>query len=395
MTHFFHVDVGSREMLFDLVIIGAGPAGSAAAATAARLGRSVALIDKAEFPRDKLCGGGVTERSRAYFTEAFGADLDLTDMISTTQVAFWHDGTQLCEMSDVPPVHLAMRLSFDDQMHARALELGARDFGGQAVADIVGKTVTLADGTEIIGKVLIGADGVNSQVARSLFGQAIDHDTIGFALEVELDRPPTETDVLRIDFNAADWGYGWRFPKAQSVTVGVGGLQAANPDMKAAMSAYCASIGAEDVPKYKGHFLPFGHFRAQPGRGAILLAGDAAGLVDPITGEGIAYAIKSGQLAAQSAHEALLRGKPDRAFSIYRVKLRAIHRNLKIARWLRRLVFSGRFKHAFFDRMGRSGQLRYDYLHVLAGQMEYPQLLIKAARRLPGFALKALLRARP
>jgi flavin-dependent dehydrogenase len=144
----------------------------------------------------------------------------------------------------------------------------------------------------------------------------------------------------------------------------------------------------------KGHFLPFGHFKANPGRGATLLAGDAAGLVDPITGEGIAYAIKSGHLAAEAAARAIAIGRPETAFQGYKKALRPIHRNLRIARVMRQLVFSGRYKDAFFERMGRSGRLRYDYLEVLAGNIEYPQLLLKTGLRIPNFLLRGL-RARP
>lgn len=375
----------------DVIVIGAGPAGAAAAAVAAREGMAVALIDKATFPRDKLCGGGVTERSRAYFQQAFGQDLDFDNILSTSDVEFWHAGKRLAQMQDVAPIHLAMRLSFDDQMMNRALELGALDFTGKRISEIEGTSVTLDDGQEITAQVLIGADGVNSQVARHLFGTAFDRDRIGFALETEA--PKTDdSKALRIDFNAADWGYGWKFPKTGSVTVGVGGLISHNPDMKARMQSYTDLLDLEDLPRIKGHFLPFGHFRTQPGKGATLLAGDAAGLVDPITGEGIAYAIKSGELAAKAAVAALNQGRADKAFALYLRALRPIHRNLRIARWLRKLVFSGRYQNAFFDRMGRSGRLRHDYLNVLAGRLEYPALLMKSGRRIPSFLLRGLRR---
>lgn len=375
----------------DIIVLGAGPAGAAAAARAARAGVSVALVDKARFPRDKLCGGGVTERSRAYFQEAFGQDIDFTDILSTQDVEFWHAGARLAQMQDVAPIHLAMRVSFDAQMLRHALAFGAADFTGHKVTHIEGTTLTLAGGQQLSGKILIGADGVNSAIARHLFGRAYDRDQIGFALEVEA--PKTDnSSALRIDFNAADWGYGWRFPKTGSVTIGVGGLTSHNPDMKARMQGYTDLLGLTEVPRVKGHFLPFGHFKTKPGRGPVLLAGDAAGLVDPITGEGIAYAIRSGHLAADAAVTALRQGSPDRAFELYLRSLRPIHRNLRIARWLRRLVFSGRYKDAFFARMGRSGRLRYDYLDVLAGRLEYPALLMKSGKRLPSFLLRGLRR---
>ena len=114
--------------------------------------------------------------------------------------------------------------------------------------------------------------------------------------------------------------------------------------------------------------------------------------MDPITGEGIAYAIKSGKLAAEAAIEALKANTPDRAFAIYLRKLKPIHRNLRIARTLRKLVFSGRFKDAFFQKMAQSGRLRHEYLNVLAGKQEYPGLLLKSGLSLPRFVLRGLRR---
>ena len=125
--------------------------------------------------------------------------------------------------------------------------------------------------------------------------------------------PPGNADrPLRIDFGAAHWGYGWDFPKSGSSTIGIGGVLSRNEDMKGAMAAYLDLLGQDPTQPVKGHHLPFGDFRRRPGRGAVLLAGDAAGLVDPITGEGIAYALKSGQLAAQAAVQALAEDAPRR-----------------------------------------------------------------------------------
>jgi len=208
---------------FDLIVIGAGPAGSAAACWAARHGLSVALLDKAAFPRNKLCGGLFTERSRAYYTEIFGRDFDLSQAVTRDAIEFWHEGAQLARLEDIPPLHLTTRVELDDRLFQHAIEAGATDFTGRAIGEIQGTQVTLKDGTALEGRVLIGADGVKSMVARSLFGAAFDKDTIGFGLEIEAS-PKEQTPAdhpLRIDFAAATWGYGWSFPKQGSTTVGV------------------------------------------------------------------------------------------------------------------------------------------------------------------------------
>ncbi len=375
---------------FDVIVIGAGPAGSAAAAWAARHGLSVALVDKAHFPRNKLCGGLFTERSRRYFQDIFGQDIDDSTCVTKREISFWHGRAELATLRDIPPLRLTMRLDLDATTQRIALNFGAEDFSGCGIAKIGGSEVHLADGAILHGKIIIGADGVNSAVARHLFGRAFDKATIGFGLEIEA--TPDEQDPvehpLRIDFAAARWGYGWSFPKQHSTTVGVGGLLHPNPDMKAQMAAYLEGFGlSSDQARFKGHFLPFGDFKQSPGKDHILLAGDAAGLVDPITGEGIAFAMKSGQLAAQAAIEALGQQAPQQAFRIYKRSLRPMHRNLRIARQLRKIIFTPRWEQAFVRTFRRSGTVRNQYMRLLAGEIEYPQIAASVLARLPKYLM--------
>ena len=280
---------------FDIIVIGAGPAGSAAATWAAKAGACVALVDKARFPRTKLCGGLFTERSRAYYREIFDREFDLTDVVSRDEIEFWHQGECLAKLNDIPPLHLTMRLDLDNRLYVHALKAGVQDFTGRPVASMTDTSVTFRDGECLETRILIGADGVNSVTARHLFGAAFDKQKIGFGLEIEAPGKDgsEQPNPLRIDFAAAIWGYGWSFPKTGSTTIGVGGLLDLNPDMKDHFSTYLSRLGLDpEQQKFKGHYLPFGDFRETPGRKNVLLAGDAAGLVDPITGEGIAFAMK-------------------------------------------------------------------------------------------------------
>ncbi|MCP4818138.1 MAG: geranylgeranyl reductase family protein, partial [Shimia sp.] len=350
---------------FDIIVIGAGPAGSAAATWAAKGGARVALVDKATFPRNKLCGGLFTERSRSYYREIFGRDFDLSRAVTCHDIAFWHAGAELATLKDIPPLHLTMRQDLDNVLYRHAITAGAVDFTGQSITQFAETSVKFRSGTSITAPIIIGADGVNSIVAKHIFGSAFNTDTIGFGLEIEV---PEATQVpsehpLRIDFGAATWGYGWSFPKLHSTTVGVGGLRAPNPDMKAHMRRYVETLGFDpDAIKFKGHHLPFGDFRKSPGRANILLAGDAAGLVDPITGEGIAFAMKSGQIAAQAALDALANGAPNRALAYHQEGLREMHKNLRIARTLRRIIFAPRWQSAFTNTFRRSGTVRMMYM---------------------------------
>jgi flavin-dependent dehydrogenase len=134
----------------------------------------------------------------------------------------------------------------------------------------------------------------------------------------------------------------------------------------------------------KGHFLPFGDYRRRPGRGNVLLAGDAAGFVDPITGEGIAHALGSGRLAAEAAVRVIREARPEDAASLYRMGSRRIRLALAIACRLRPIVFSEAMAPFFTRSFAGSSRVKHAYLRMLAGEADYPDLLWLVARRMPG-----------
>ncbi len=358
-------------------------------------GASVAIIDKARFPRAKLCGGLITGRCADHLQKVFGLDIheDLFEPRDTFE--FYMDGTRLAEMRDVPRAYLTMRWDLDAMLFGQAIENGALDLSGHRIAtlDLDRHQVRLANGRDLRFGCLIGADGVRSRVAEALFGESFDPDKIGFALEIEDNSThPDHATPIRVDFAAADWGYGWSFPKQRSTTIGVGGLQAENTDMKAHLSQYLELLHTGQNAKVKGHFLPFGGFRNRPGRGPVLLAGDAAGFVDPITGEGIGYAIQSGAMAGRAAAQAVAARAPATAFTRYLPATRPIRTALRCARLLRPLVFAPRMKPFFASTFQASKTLKRDYMRLLAGKTEYPQLVARAFLRVPRAGMRFLWR---
>ena len=377
------------ERHFDLIVLGAGPAGAAAAKTAADHGLRTALVDKRTFPRHKLCGGGITGRAMAHYQRIFQQVSPDIPLVTCRDLSFFAFGEDLGTDRNAPPLHLGMRFVFDAHLVARATQAGAEDFTGQTCALDSASTALDLPGIRLNAPLIITAHGVNSPTARQLFGAAFDRRHIGFALEVEAPEI-NPTDPLRIDFGAAEWGYGWRFPKTGSTTIGLGGVMSRNGDMKAALAQYLNRLGADPTQPPKGQFLPFGAFRKQPGRGRILLAGDAAGLVDPITGEGIAHAMQSGSLAAEAVISALESGAPDTALAKYQNALHPIHRGLCHAGLLRHIMFRPSFRGTFIKSFRHSRTLRDEYLRLLAGQAEYAPIMRQMATRLPGFGLKVL-----
>lgn len=374
------------EALVDVVVVGAGPSGSSAAMAALKGGASVAVIDKATFPRAKLCGGLITGRCAQHLRDVFGTQIE-TDLFETrSRFAFFMDGECLADVKDAPAAHLTMRWDFDEHLYQKVIAAGAQDFTGCRIEklELSANRITLSGGQSIRFSCLVGADGVRSQVAEALFGQSFDPSKIGFALEIEsVGQKPGPDTPIRVDFAAASWGYGWSFPKRRSTTIGVGGLQTENPDMKHRLSEYLNLLDVSSDAKIKGHFLPFGGFRNRPGRDNVLLVGDAAGFVDPITGEGIGYAIQSGALAGRAAAKAVAAKAPETAFSEYLTATRPIRTAILCARLLRPIIFARGSKRFFASAFRSSRSLKRDYMNLLDGRTEYPQILTHTAIRLP------------
>jgi geranylgeranyl reductase family protein len=351
----------------DVLIVGAGPAGSAAAVAARDRGLSVLLVDRAAFPRDKLCGGGLTLRALGIMARVFGLQPDPALTLTTGHVRLVAGARVLGDLPDAPPLSMVMRRDLDAQLRAEALRRGAEALTLRVESvDPAAPSITVAGGRTITARILIGADGATSRVARALHGRP---SAMGFALEIE--GPAIPGAAVELDLTAAVAGYGWAFPKTGSLTLGVGGLATRNPDLKPAMAAYVARHGA-GADGCKGAFLPAGHMQA--GRGAVLLAGDAAGTADPVTGEGLAWAMESGALAGQAAADALALGRPARAACLHARALRPLRAELFRARLLARALHHPRLNARFLNLISATPRLQRRYLSLLAGEIDYADI---------------------
>jgi geranylgeranyl reductase family protein len=330
--------------IYDAVVVGAGPAGSAAAYTLARAGKKVCLVDKAVFPRDKLCGGGLTFRGKRAFERVFRHPWKNELFNSSHDVSFFSKGRFLASFRTNAKIYFMMRRSFDDYLLGLAQKAGAAVRLGDAVStiDLERMHVSFASGETLSFRFLIGADGVNSVVGKNLFGRSFDPATVAFALEVEVPRArlPDQGDTVEIDFSAARWGYGWIFPKAQTLNIGIGGLHHRNPDMRGRLDVYLKRKGLDPRDfKVKGQYLPAGGHPKIPGRGNVLLCGDAAGAVDPISGEGIAFAIQTGGAAGAAVAGALSNPAGSSALTIYAEHFRDVVTMLRWGKFWRCFVY--------------------------------------------------------
>lgn len=300
--------------MYDVIVVGAGPGGSTAAYHLARAGLKTLLLEKEKMPRYKPCGGGVTAKVKG------ALDCDISPTIEQTitgaSVAY---GTERMRLSFKEPVAwCVMRDKFDFFLAQRAADAGAEVREAHPVKDVefdAGGANVHTRGETLHAQMVVGADGVNGIVRRAAGFPA--HRRLGVALEAEMEAPDTVLEewqrVLHFDFGAIAWGYAWIFPKADHLSAGIGALIRRNcrPDLRAELARYVGmepSLHAAKERLTRGHRVPLGgQFDTYHGR-RVLLVGDAAGVVDPFTAEGIYYAIRSGQIAAEEIVRAFQRG---------------------------------------------------------------------------------------
>jgi geranylgeranyl reductase family protein len=294
---------------FDAIVIGAGPAGSATAHRLAREGAAVLLLDKARFPRDKPCGGGLT--GRALKNVPCSVDPVVEHVVDRIELRLRY-GPTIERSSARPLVKMTQRRRLDLHLAEQAAAAGADFRDGVRVDGIEldddGATVAV-DGSRIRGGVLIGADGANGITARAS-GLAGDHDYgVGYEGNVRYGAADEARYRRRavVELGEIPGGYGWVFPKGDHVNVGVGGWRREGPNLRRHLSRLCAEHGIDEstLESLRGHRLPLRRPNAQLARGRALLVGDAAGLVDPLSGDGMYEAFVSARLGAAAAFDVL------------------------------------------------------------------------------------------
>ncbi len=301
---------------FDAVVVGAGPAGSVTAYRLARAGARVLLLDRARFPRDKPCGGGLTVRAVRQLPDGLDVGPVVEQEVHRMGFRLFY-ATRFERRSREPLILMTQRRRLDHYLAEKAAAAGA-DFrdGVRAEAVVAGddRVRVRASGAWIEAAALIGADGANGTVRRAV-GLGAEY-VLGVALEgnVGYDTVPSFrfAGLAELELGTIPGGYGWIFPKGDHVNVGVGGWEGEGPRLRSHLARLCREHGIPDerVEQVRGHRLPLRRPGARAARGRALLVGDAAGLVDPLSGDGMYEAFVSARLAAEAVLD-LLAGRAD------------------------------------------------------------------------------------
>ncbi|MFF4160998.1 geranylgeranyl reductase family protein [Streptomyces sp. NPDC001678] len=303
--------MGDSGPVWDVVVVGAGPAGASAARAAASEGRRVLLLEKAELPRYKTCGGGIIGPSRDALPPGF--ELPLRDRVHA--VTFSLNGRMTrTRRSRHMLFGLISRPEFDAALVETAKAAGAEvrtgvtvsrvEQHGPAVPDRRTVAVVLGDGSTVLARAVVGADGSAGRIGAHV---GVKLQQVDLGLEAEIPVPATVAEDwagrVQIDWGPIPGSYGWVFPKGDTLTVGVISARGEGAATKRYLEDFIARLGlAGFEPSISsGHLTRCRADDSPLSRGRVLVCGDAAGLLEPWTREGISFALRSGRLAGEWA----------------------------------------------------------------------------------------------
>ncbi len=356
-------------MDYDTIVVGAGIGGAATAYFLTQAGQRVLVVERERLPRYKTCGGGVPKSVFQPFPFDFSAVVE--NEVEAVQIAYGGLDHFVVPTPDRPVVTV-MRADFDAFVLGRAgADVRDRMTVAYVAEDGAGVTVETAEGERFAARWLVGADGAASVVARRLGLRR--GRRLGAGIEAEArvgDRVMARyTGRPLFLFGAVPWGYLWIFPKRRHLSVGIAVFGRSRADLRGILRREMARLGVDlsGVPLH-AHPLPLYGGREPLHTRRSLLVGDAAGLVDPLLGEGIRYAVGSARLAA----EAIARGD----VSGYTAAVhRQIGRSLGWAIWVARLFYAA---PGFCYRYGvRNPRIVSLFARLLAGRADYRDVSLR------------------
>ncbi|WP_233712115.1 NAD(P)/FAD-dependent oxidoreductase [Kribbella turkmenica] len=365
--------------MWDLVVVGAGPAGASAAlgALAVDPGLSVLLLDRHDFPRDKACGDGIAPHVFDLLAEVGVTGL-VDDWTPVRRFALTRGATGV-DRDMARPNWVVPRTVFDQRLAAAAQSAGARLIRRRVRGLRVAKDVITVDG-DLQARFVVGADGAHSVVRREL---GVKPGPVALAIRGYAPTPAARAASQVIAYGPGRQpSYAWSFDRGDGWSnVGYGEqLAAGRPrPTRANILEHLDQLlpGATDGGKsWWGHHLPLSSWFWRPRPGPVMLAGDAAGLINPMTGEGIYYAVATGLLAGRAVADALHNDSRDAGTSYRRQTGRLLGRHLRHTSLTAQLTRSGHILDAGI-RAAAADQATFDDLVELglADGLITPRLL--------------------
>lgn len=314
------MESGNNEISVETLIAGGGPAGSTCGIALQKAGKDVLIVDKAEFPRLKLCAGVLTGKSQEVLktllgNEVYESVLDNTLMASEKHLRLWDRKKCMADVDfgdkEMLPkslcnsdcsIKLVNRPSFDAFLINYYKNTGGKTILGDGIksVDFTNHRATLTSGKIICYKYLVAADGATSHIEHLLkqFDKSFEGKSENaLAYEINVDRKDLDIDGVNVCFGFVPHTYAWLFAKGEKVCIGTCKLQGRKFDGKAAMEDICKTYGLKNIDHYplQGAMIPFDNRMKNPlWHDEVFFVGDAAGLDEAVTGEGIYYALKSG-----------------------------------------------------------------------------------------------------
>ena len=380
-------------MKYDVVIAGAGPAGTTVGRQCALKGLKTLILEKEKLPRYKPCGGAVSDKALSLL------DFKIKDELIERECY----GLRIryknyrCEIKKSSRLSiLTSRGEFDLYLAEKAIDAGAELRDGEKVKSAeVGNSEAIlkTDKKEYKASALVGADGVNSCIAKRVRPR-YNPSELMVAIEAPVAANDKEIDdyiqnAIEAHFGLVKVGYGWVFPKRGHFSVGIGELLSENKNPRVLLEHFAKKLGFKKKMHARTHLLPVGGYDRKTYSDRILLVGDAAGYVDPFTGEGIYYAISSSIKAA----EVLVKAWEKEDFSsreLWKYKQNCettFGTELKHALRFSRLVYGHQNMLKIFAN--RSSFLD-KYLEIPAGNMSYKEFMKWMLVRVPFYASKML-----
>jgi geranylgeranyl reductase family protein len=319
---------------FDVLVVGAGPGGSNAAAAALKRGLSVAQIDAERFPRVKPCAGGLT--AKAWQALEFELAPALRREFDSFEFNAWRGGKNVFTTRS-RVLAMVVRPEFDNHaVEENRRRAGFAFFDGERVRSIEWDRERFELTTEertLTGRALVGADGAYSLVNRTFALARIRGHAI--AVEVNLRCDALAADPAPrpcFDFGALAQGYGWVFPKDDQISVGLYTLARPAKELRALLERYIEAKGlrprGDALESFEAHRIPLGGYELRVPQMPVFLVGDAGGFADALTGEGIYHALESGRLAGEHAARTV------RGEDVRRAYVRALWKGVLCDTWL-------------------------------------------------------------